>query len=226
MRPVGNRGAVLQEGAAERPGRGHPEAFWSLVEPHDRRLRALAFRVLGDQDLIDDVLQDAYLKAFRALPSFREESAVSSWLYRIVYNACLDLFRRGWLRRHAPLDDAESRADPGQDPAEVATQRSDLTAALASLSPEMRAAVLLVDAEGMDYGHAVKILGIPRGTVASRLNRARALLRRALGDQYLQVDGRLRLRSCPGGVDQAASMRSVRRATSTSRSRGAHVWHG
>ena len=129
---------------------------------------------------MDDVLQEAYLKAFRALASFRGEATVASWLYRIVYNSCLDQLRRGRLRRHAPLEAIAERADPRPDPAEVASSRYDLAAALASLPPDMRAAILLVDAEGMDYGKAAEILGVPRGTLASRLNRARARLRRAL----------------------------------------------
>jgi RNA polymerase sigma-70 factor (ECF subfamily) len=168
---------------AERAGVGDPDAFWSLVEPYDRGLRALAYRVLRDRDLMDDALQEAYLKAFRALPSFRGESAFASWLYRIVYNSCLDQLRRTGRRRHVPLEAAGERSDPRPGPAEVATWRHDLAAALASLPPDMRAAVLLVDAEGMDYQEAAEILGISRGTLASRLNRTRARLRRALGEE-------------------------------------------
>jgi RNA polymerase sigma-70 factor (ECF subfamily) len=175
---------------AERAGAGDPDAFWSLVEPYERGLRAVAYRVLGNRDLMDDALQEAYLKAFRALPSFRGDARVASWLYRIVYNSCLDQLRRARLRRHAPLEATGERSDPGPDPAEVATRRHDLAAALASLPPDMRAAVLLVDAEGMDYREAAEILGISRGTVASRLNRARAHLRRALGDGTEGVKGR------------------------------------
>jgi RNA polymerase sigma-70 factor (ECF subfamily) len=167
---------------AESAVAGDPHAFWSLVEPHDRGLRALAYRLLGDRDLMDDALQEAYLKAFRALPSFRGDARMASWLYRIVYNTCLDQLRRARLRQHASLEATAERCDPGPDPADVAVRRRDLAAALALLPPDMRAAVLLVDAEGMDYREAAEILGISRGTVASRLNRARAHLRRVLGD--------------------------------------------
>ena len=175
---------------AERAGEGDPDAFWSLVEPYERGLRALAYRLLGDRDLMDDALQEAYLKAFRALPSFRGDARVASWLYRIVYNACLDQLRRARLRRHDSLEAAAERSDTGPDHAEVATRRRDLAAALALLPPDMRAAVLLVDAEGMDYRETAEILGISRGTVASRLNRARAHLRSALGDGMEGVMGR------------------------------------
>lgn len=166
----------------EHAAAGDPDAFWSLVQPYERGLRALAYRVLGDRELMDDALQEAYLKAFRALPSFRGESTLASWLYRVVYNCCQDQLRRARARRAAPLEAAGEPSDPEPGPAEVAIHRYDLAAALASLPVDMRAAVLLVDAEGMDYREAAEVLGIPRGTVASRLNRARAHLRRALAD--------------------------------------------
>jgi RNA polymerase sigma-70 factor (ECF subfamily) len=188
-----NVGAVTDQREAwlaERASAGDPDAFWSLVEPYERGLRALAYRLLNDRDLMDDALQEAYLKAFRALRTFRRDARVASWLYRIAYNSCLDQLRRAKRRRHMPLDGMGERADAGPDPAEVATRRHDLAAAMTSLPPDMRAAVLLVDAEGMDYGEAAEVLGIPRGTVASRLNRARAQLRRALGEGKEGVEER------------------------------------
>jgi RNA polymerase sigma-70 factor, ECF subfamily len=154
-----------------------PAAFWILVEPYDQGLRALAFRILENRDLMDDAPQEAYLKAYRALPSFRGDAGMGSWLYRIVYNACMDSSPRIEQSRQAPLEAAGESPDPGPGPAEVATSRHDLTRALASLTPDMRAVVLLVDAEGLDYRQTAEILGVAKGTVASRLNRARALLR-------------------------------------------------
>jgi RNA polymerase sigma-70 factor, ECF subfamily len=155
------------------------DAFWSLVQPYDRALRALAYRLVGDRHLMDDVLQEAYLKAFRALPSLRGQEALGTWLRRIVYNAAMDQLRG--RRRVLPLDDLPDRPDPAPDPADVAVGRRDLAAALESLPPLMRAAVLLVDAEGLTYEEAGAIIGVPKGTVASRLSRAREVLRRALG---------------------------------------------
>jgi RNA polymerase sigma-70 factor (ECF subfamily) len=159
------------------------DAFWAMVQPHDRALRALAYRLVGDRDLMDDVLQDAYLRAFRALPSLRGREAVGSWLYRIVYNASMDQLRRRQRAPHVPLEEAADPAEPAPDPAEVAAWRRDLAAALATLPADMRAAVLLVDAEGLSYEEAGAIMGVPKGTVASRLSRAREVLRRSLGAQ-------------------------------------------
>src|SRR5919204_5190994 len=152
-------------------------AFPELLERHDRSLRALAFRLLGDRDRMDDVLQDAYVKAFRSLPRFRRASKLETWLYRIVYNACLDDLRRAKAGRTLPLEHS-LEASGASDPAELAEERSALEAALASLPADQRAVVLLVDAEGFDYAAAASVLGIEVGTVASRLGRARAALRR------------------------------------------------
>lgn len=143
-----------------------------VISANDGSLRVLAFRLLGDRDAMDDVLQEAYTKAYRGLARFRGESAASTWLYRVVYNACIDELRRRRPVEQIP-DDTEARGD---DP----DLRLDLASALAALTPEERAAVLLVDANGFDYETASHILGVPAGTLASRLNRARASLRRAL----------------------------------------------
>jgi RNA polymerase sigma-70 factor (ECF subfamily) len=151
--------------------------FAKLVREHDANLRALAFRLLGDRDRMDDALQEAYLRAYRALPRFRGDSAVATWLYRITYNACLDELAR--TPQVVALDRVRERADPRPGAAESV----ELADALASLPAADRAAVLLVDAQGFDYRSAAEVLGVPEGTIASRLSRARAHLRRLLDDQ-------------------------------------------
>lgn len=160
---------------------GDAKAFADLVRHYEPRLRALAYRLLEDRDLTDDVLQEAFVRAFKSLRRFRGDSSFGTWLYRITYNACMDEVRRG--RRVIPLM-AEADAEPidvRSGPEEAAIERRDLAAAMASLPPDMRAAVMLVDAEGLDYAAASRVLGVPPGTVGSRLNRARAILRVALG---------------------------------------------
>ena len=164
-----------------RARRGDQRAFAQLVRHYDDGLRALAFRLLGDRDRMDDALQEAYVNAFRALPGFRGEAELGTWLYRIAYNACVDELRR--TRTVVPLDSVRERVDPSSGTDERVAARGDLAAALAALPTEDRAAVLLVDAQGFDYRSAAEILGVPEGTVASRLNRARAALRRHLDDR-------------------------------------------
>ncbi len=159
---------------------GDADAFYSLISRHDRGLRRLAYRLLGDRDAMDDALQESYLKAFRALPGFAGDSTFRSWLYRIVYNTCLDEMRRNRKMGVVPIESASNRPDARADPGDMATERIDLAAALASLTPETRAAVLLVFVDGMDYKSATEVLGVSRGTLASRLHRGRAQLRRAM----------------------------------------------
>jgi RNA polymerase sigma-70 factor (ECF subfamily) len=159
-----------------------PEQFLELVHQYDRRLRALAFRLLGDSDRMDDALQDAYLKAFRAFPGFRSEASVGTWLYRIVYNTCIDEMRRSARANLVPIPDIPDPV-PGSDPAEVVLRAEDLSTALRELGDQDRALVLLVDADGLSYREAAEVLDLPLGTVASRLHRTRAALRHSLDDQ-------------------------------------------
>jgi len=175
-------GEDLDPAVLERARVGDHRAFAAIVDRYDRQLRALAYRLLGDRDRMDDVLQEAYVKAFRALPGFRGDAALSTWLHRIVYNACLDDLRR---RRHvipvAGDEQAQEAAWSRPGPAEVVAERQELADALATLPVDQRAAVLLVDAYGFDYGEAAEILAVRTGTIASRLSRARSTLRAALG---------------------------------------------
>jgi RNA polymerase sigma-70 factor (ECF subfamily) len=175
-------GPAVEIGGAllDRARRGDQEAFAAVIRNYDPGLRTLAYRLLGDRDRMDDALQEAYLKAFRALPRFRGHSKLGTWLYRIAYNACLDELKRSQRVVQLPLEEIAEPAGPWSDPGEAMAQRHDLAQALAALPPDERAAVLLVDAQGFDYKEAASVLGVPTGTVASRLSRARAALRRAV----------------------------------------------
>lgn len=157
------------------------DAFITMIQHYDRPLRALVFRLMGDRDVMDDVLQDVYLRAYRALPSFRGESAPGTWLYRIAYNVCIDELRRRQRQPRVPLDDMHDEPHDGIDPGDLAAMRGDVARALGELPHDQRAAVLLVDAHGFDYARAGDILGVPPGTVGSRVSRARSALRLALG---------------------------------------------
>jgi RNA polymerase sigma-70 factor, ECF subfamily len=150
------------------------------VRRFDAGLRALAFRLLGDRERMEDALQESYIKAFRALPRFRAESSLGTWLYRVVYNTCLDELRRSARSPALTFDTLDEEPGPWLDPAEALPQRSAVWSALMALPLEERAAILLVDGHGFRYAEAAVVLGVPVGTVASRLNRARPALRRAL----------------------------------------------
>jgi RNA polymerase sigma-70 factor, ECF subfamily len=174
----------------ERARGGDARAFEALVRRYDAALRSLAFRLLGDRDRMDDALQEAYVKAFRGLPSFRGESRLGTWLHRIAYNACVDELERSRKVVRLPLDELGDRPDPAAPLDAAAESRSELADALRALPLEERAAVLLVDAHDFTYEEAADVLGVPPGTIASRLNRARPRLRRALGGRLEGAGGR------------------------------------
>ncbi len=159
-----------------RARQGDHRAFADLLRRHDSGLRALAFRMVRDATLMDDALQEAYVKAYRALPQFRGESGFGTWLYRIVHNSCVDQLRRS--REHVPLDPDLASAAPSPEGEVVAGV--SVAGALDALSMEHRTVLVLVDALGFDYGDAASVLGVPVGTIRSRLARARRAMRRRL----------------------------------------------
>ena len=158
---------------------GQPHAFDDLLGRHRQRMWAVAVRTLGDPEEAADAVQDASLSAYRAAASFRGDARVSTWLHRIVVNACLDRARRQAVRPTVPLPDL-----PLADPTDALAARETrvvVQQALAALPEDQRAAVVLVDLTGFSVDDAAAILEVPPGTVKSRCFRARARLAVALG---------------------------------------------
>jgi RNA polymerase sigma-70 factor (ECF subfamily) len=160
---------------------GDSDAFGMLFARHRERLWAVAVRTLGDVNEAADALQDAMISAFRQAGGFRGEAAVTTWLHRIVVNACLDRLRRQAARPASTgLDEATMDAlalRPHQADEAAATETAlDVTAALRTLPGEQQAALVLVDMLGYPVADAADILGIPPGTVKSRCARGRARL--------------------------------------------------
>ena len=139
---------------------------------------------------MEDALQEACLNAFRALPSFRgkDERALRAWLFRIVYHACIDELRRS-PREQLGVEAEQSESGAERDLADQIAERSSLASALARLPVEQRATVLLVDLLGFDYRSAGRLLEVPAGTIASRLNHARASLRASLSVSVQHEEG-------------------------------------
>ncbi len=159
---------------------GDPDAFAEIVRRHRDRMWAVALRTLGNPEDAADAVQDALVSAYRAASGFRGDAKVSTWLHRIVVNACIDLVRRRQSRPTVPL--------PGDDVAPAATDELaasergiDVAAALAELPVEQAAALVLVDALGYPVEEAARILDSPTGTVKSRCARGRARLAIVLG---------------------------------------------
>jgi len=158
---------------------GDTAAYLRLLRHYDARLRALAWRVLHDADLMDDALQEVAVKALRGLSGFRGEAPLGAWLCRIAYTTAVTLRER--RDRLTPLDPAQLPDAPSQtDLADRVADASAIDDALAALPAEQRVAVLLIDELGYDYSTAAHVLDVPLGTVASRVATARARLRTEL----------------------------------------------
>ncbi len=159
---------------------GDPEAFGELFSRHKDRLWAVAIRTLGDPEEAADALQDAMISAFRRAGSFRGDSAVTTWLHRIVVNAALDRMRRRTARPTASGDEEVLDALAGggslSDPAGTTDTSMDVKAALRRLPPDQQAALVLVDMLGYSVADAAEVLGVSEGTVKSRAARGRARL--------------------------------------------------
>jgi RNA polymerase sigma-70 factor, ECF subfamily len=159
---------------------GDPDAFGVLFKRHSGRLWAVALRITCDPDEAADALQDAMISAFRRAGDFRGESAVTTWLHRIVVNASLDLLRRRSARSVSWSGDPDELPVPeprqGTDSAAATESRLDIDAALRLLPPPQRASLILVDMLGYSVADAAVILGVSEGTVKSRCARSRAKL--------------------------------------------------
>jgi RNA polymerase sigma-70 factor (ECF subfamily) len=162
---------------------GDAEAFGTLFARHRDRLWAVALRTTGDPEEAADALQDALIAAFRRADTYRGDAAVTTWLHRVVVNACLDRLRRRRTRAAVPLPEEEQQAPRASsrvvDPAELAMdadRRAAVLAALDTLPPDQRAALVLVDMEGYSVEETAAILECAPGTVKSRCSRARARL--------------------------------------------------
>jgi RNA polymerase sigma-70 factor (ECF subfamily) len=160
---------------------GDPEAFGELFLRHRDRLWAVALRTLSDPEDAADALQEAMISAFRRAGSFRGESAVTTWLHRIVVNACLDRMRRRTARPEVPggderLLDLLASSEPGADPAASSELSMEVMDALRQLPRDQQVALVLVDMLEYPVADAADLLGVAQGTVKSRCARGRARL--------------------------------------------------
>jgi RNA polymerase sigma-70 factor (ECF subfamily) len=163
--------------------RGDREAFRALFETHKDKVYSVALRYSGDAAAAMDIAQETFLKLFSRIADFRGDSGIETWLYRLVVNSCLDQKRKSW--RMLPLADeiAGLLRAPGRNAADELLQaelRSEVQKAIAKLVPELRIVIILRYTEGLSYDGIAEVLACAPGTVASRLNRAHAVLERRL----------------------------------------------
>src|SRR6266436_2086751 len=163
---------------------GDREAFRLLFEAYKDRVFSIACYSLGDITAADDITQQIFVKLFTRIGQFRGDSEFTTWLYRLVINACLDERRR--QRRLLPVAEflTMSKAayrkspEPGYERREIA---GSVREAIGGLKPKMRLPILLKYIEGLSYEEIAAVLGCSKGTVASRLNRAHKALAKKLG---------------------------------------------
>ena len=163
--------------------RGEVEAFRQLFECYKNRVYSIALHFTADSGAAHDITQQVFVTLYTALPGFRHESRFDTWLYRIVVNACLHEHRR--RRRFVPFEDLPESSTPSVERTLEGDylRREEIHAvrhAIASLRPKLRLPLLLKHLEGLSYDDIAVALNCSTGTVASRLNRARASLAQKL----------------------------------------------
>ncbi len=178
----------------EKAQAGSQEAFAALVEKYRIKMFNLAFSLTRNRETADDLAQDAFIKAYMALPKFKFQSEFSTWLYRIAVNAAKDLLRKESKMKKISLEDSPPKTLLHEEgTAELDAAREDekrrklVHRALESMPEKYRAILTLRDLQGMPYGEIGTILDISPGTVDSRLHRARKMLRK----RVLQLSARL-----------------------------------
>jgi RNA polymerase sigma-70 factor, ECF subfamily len=162
---------------------GDHDAFATLMRRHEDRVFAVCVRIMGNRTAALDATQETFLTLYRKASQYRATAAVGTWLYRISVNTCYDLLRK---ERRRPSEAMPSYLDPADPRAEddytSVELRPSVEAALATLTPDFRAVVVLSDIEGMSLPEVAETLEIPVGTVKSRLFRARRQLAGVLGN--------------------------------------------
>ncbi|TDJ14393.1 MAG: sigma-70 family RNA polymerase sigma factor, partial [Deltaproteobacteria bacterium] len=191
-------GAPADDEIVRRAQAGDHDAFRMLVERYQGRAYGLALRVLRDEEQAKDAVQDAFLKVYRSLDRFEGRAGFYTWLYRIVMNQCLDRKRRDKSDREVEWNDesaagvlnaSESAASPAgrdadREAPDVAIERSEIRQAVAraidALPEDARRTIQLREIDGLSYKEIAEAMGIPKGTVMSRLHYARQRLRELL----------------------------------------------
>lgn len=187
---AGNR--EIDQELVERAQRGDKQAFGILVDKYQRKLGRLLSRLIRDQAEVEDVVQESFIKAYRALPNFRGDSAFYTWLYRIGINTAknylVSMGRRPQVSSEIEIEDAENFEDANElrtmDTPETELMTKEIAQTVndtvASLPDELRTAITLREIEGLSYEEIATLMDCPIGTVRSRIFRARETIAQKL----------------------------------------------
>lgn len=179
----------------ERAKSGDVAAFEELIDAYQKKVFNLALRIIGNYDDAADLAQETFVRIYKAISNFKEQSSFSTWVYRITTNVCLDEIRKRKNKKVVSLDedihmdDGEMKrqvvsGDPGPDEAaEREEVRRTVNNAINKLPEDQRVVITLRDLQGMSYEEIAKVLALPAGTVKSRINRARLALKNALSSE-------------------------------------------
>lgn len=163
---------------------GDHDAFNQIMRNHEDRVFSVCLRIMGSRDQALDATQETFLTTFRKADQFKGNSALGTWIYRIAVNTCYDQLRKQKRRKTDPIPDHMDPADfSAQDAVDSAAVRPEIQQALAAIPEDFRAAVILSDIEGLGLPDVAEVLGVPVGTVKSRVFRGRRLLAAELGNQ-------------------------------------------
>jgi RNA polymerase sigma-70 factor, ECF subfamily len=184
------------QGLVRRAQQGDTAAFEKLVELYKSKIYNYVVRMLGDPETAEDVAQEAFIKAYSSLPSFRGAASFQTWLYRIASNLAIDTVRRRKYRRNTysldePVETGEGQMERDVEDESAGPERRlqsaqlqrTVSEAILQLSPKLRTVLILYELQGLSYEEIANIVGAPLGTVKSRLFNAREQMKRLLADE-------------------------------------------
>lgn len=176
----------------ERSKTGDIAAFEMLIEAYQKKIFNLAYRMIGNYDDAGDLAQEAMIRIFKSISNFKEQSSLSTWIYRITTNVCLDEIRKKKNRKVLSLDE-EIHADDGDMQRQIMSDdplpdelmekkelQQIIISAIESLPEDQRLVIMLRDIQELSYDEIARVLDCPAGTVKSRINRARFALKNVL----------------------------------------------
>ena len=180
----------MDELLLHRAQRGDPEAFGRLMEPLEQLIWRICWHYTGDREASSDCGQDAMIRIWRSLGSYRGDCAFESWVYRITANCCMDWLRKKKRDRSVSMEPMREQgfdpADPSpgtEDQVVAKDERRRLREAISLLPEDQQEALVMTQLERMPYEEAARILGVSEGTVKSRVNRAKAKLKEILSSE-------------------------------------------